>query len=74
MKHSITVFGPQGSGKTRNAEALKKHFGMTCVWDEGTAAPKSKPCEFETLILQVNPPDDLSRAVHIDFALSLIAS
>lgn len=73
MKRSVVVFGPQGTGKTLNAEALKDHFGLGYIWDEGTAAPKSKPCEFETLILQIQPPDDLSNAIHINLALSLIA-
>lgn len=74
MKKSLTIFGPSGSGKTRNAEALRKHFGLGYIWDEGKAAPGSKPCNFETLILQVEQPDDLSNAIHIETALRLIGA
>lgn len=36
MAKSIIVHGPQGCGKTRNAEALRKHYGMTHVLDGWT--------------------------------------
>ena len=28
MKPSIVIHGPQGCGKTRNAEALRVHYGL----------------------------------------------
>ena len=28
MNQSVIVYGPQGCGKTTNAEALRKHFGL----------------------------------------------
>lgn len=31
---SVVVFGPQGCGKTRNAEALAAHFGLRFVVDD----------------------------------------
>ena len=34
MKH-INVYGPAASGKTRNAEALKRKYGCVQVVDEG---------------------------------------
>ncbi|HSV44205.1 MAG TPA: hypothetical protein VLJ58_00320 [Ramlibacter sp.] len=32
---SVVVYGPQGCGKTRHAEALAKYFGLAhwCDWD-----------------------------------------
>ena len=74
MKKSITVFGPRGSSKTHNGEALRKHFGLGYIWDEGKAAPGSRPCEFETLILQEAQPSDLEGAMHIEIALRLIGA
>lgn len=35
MNHSIIVYGPQSCGKTTNAEALKKNFGLDKIVDEG---------------------------------------
>lgn len=32
---SIVIYGPQGSGKTRHAEQLRKFFSMTKVIDLG---------------------------------------
>lgn len=32
---SFIVYGPQGSGKTLHAEALRKALGLATVWDEG---------------------------------------
>lgn len=34
---SIIVHGPQGCGKTLNAEALRVHYGMTTVLDGWTS-------------------------------------
>ena len=34
MRKLVTVFGPPGSGKTRNAEKLRQHFGLKYVVDE----------------------------------------
>ena len=31
---TIVVFGPQGCGKTRNAEALAAHFGLRFIVDD----------------------------------------
>lgn len=31
MKQSLIIHGPQGCGKTRNAKALAKHFGLSNV-------------------------------------------
>ncbi len=34
MNNSIYIYGPQGCGKTRNAEHLCKHYGLTVIIDE----------------------------------------
>ena len=31
MKPSIVIHGPQGCGKTRNAEALRLHYGLNRI-------------------------------------------
>ena len=31
MKASIVIHGPQGCGKTRNAEALRLHYGLNRI-------------------------------------------
>jgi len=34
MNRSVVVYGPQRCGKTRNAEALRRHFGLNRVVDD----------------------------------------
>lgn len=34
MNKSIIVYGPQGCGKTRYAERMRKHFGLSSVVDD----------------------------------------
>lgn len=48
QKAAIIVHGPQGCGKTRSAEALKAHFGVSRVVDGW--AP-GDPVEADTLYL-----------------------
>ena len=31
---TVIVYGPQACGKTRNSEALKRHFGCNCIVDD----------------------------------------
>lgn len=40
MKH-VNVHGPQGCGKTRNAEKLRKKYGCHFVVDEGYVSPQA---------------------------------
>lgn len=35
MNQSVIVYGPQGCGKTTNAHALAKHFGLHKIVDDG---------------------------------------
>ena len=71
-KPSLTIFGPAGSGKTKNAEKLAKRFGFARIWDEGKEPANSTPPAFGALVLQIEPPEDLQHAMHIKTALSLI--
>jgi hypothetical protein len=34
MNKSVIVYGPQGCGKTRNAERIRKHFGLERIVDD----------------------------------------
>ena len=52
---NVIIYGPQGCGKTRNAEALAAHFGCTSIvdnWDgesevpDGALALTSEPAPF----------------------------
>lgn len=52
MKRSVIVYGPKASGKTRHAEALRKHFGMQRIvdnWDGSRPYPS-----FNALVLTNN--------------------
>lgn len=60
MKPSIVVHGPQGCGKTRNAERIKQYFGLDRIVDEGhlpytlAKGPKLEPDG--VLYLTCEPP------------------
>lgn len=44
---AVIIRGPQGCGKTRNAEALAKHFGKTLIiddWKDGEPLPDNALC------------------------------
>lgn len=52
-KPSIIIVGPAGCGKTRNAEALRRHYGLREVLDTGASLERSHyrvPAE-DTLVL-----------------------
>jgi hypothetical protein len=53
MAKAIVIHGPQGCGKTRHAEALRKHYGMARVVDDGLEGPLrwNKPFPDGILIL-----------------------
>lgn len=34
MSNTVVIHGPQGCGKTRNAQALAAHFGCTRIIDD----------------------------------------
>jgi len=48
-KQNVVVHGPMACGKTRNAQALKRHFGLQHVVDD--YYPMFKAPKSDTLIL-----------------------
>lgn len=65
---SIVVYGPQGCGKTRAAQALAKHFGLDTIVDDADSVPS--PHQFKStpghLYLTHQPPvwaDEFDRRV-----------
>ncbi|KKI15154.1 hypothetical protein XA67_04890 [Comamonas thiooxydans] len=68
-KKSVIVYGPQGSGKTRHAEALRQHFLLDTVFDgEEVHGVQELPAS-GALILMTHAPERTRRALHIDEAL-----
>lgn len=43
MSNTIVIHGPQGCGKTRNAQALAKHFGCSRIVDDWNGRSKVEP-------------------------------
>lgn len=71
----VIIYGPQGSGKTKHAEALKQHFGCTRIveWDE---RPQGQALRDGDLALtNLEPPFAVpgAKAYHIVSALLVIA-
>ncbi len=60
IKKSVVVFGPQGCGKTRNAEALRVHYGLAHVPDNWNSRDRL-PLQ-DTLVLTHESP----AALHLD--------
>ncbi len=68
-KKSVIVYGPQGSGKTRHAEALRKHFALDTVFDGEEVHGVQELPATGALILMTNAPEGTRRALHINEAL-----
>ncbi len=60
---SVIVYGPQGCGKTRNAEALRIHFGLAtvCEADDWKAQPP---------LTDAPPPDEVRRKLSFEEAMA----
>lgn len=54
-KRSVIVFGPKGSGKTRYAEALRKHFGMESIIDDWNGSSAFPTCDALVLTSNSHP-------------------
>ena len=67
----IVIYGPQGSGKTANATALKKHYRCDIVVDGWDG---KEECRGAVLALTNKPPPYRvnARAIHINDALKAI--
>ncbi len=69
MNRTTVIYGPPGSGKTRNAKRLATHYGCTKIidgWEEGD------PMVRDALHLTIPRPIPLSmscRVIPIDQAL-----
>lgn len=75
---SVIVYGPQGSGKTKNAAALAAHFGLTKIidgdWTPGDRIPKTGALILtNTDLSALREQGEIRRAYPIDEALQLIA-
>lgn len=57
MSKSVVVHGPQACGKTRNAEALRKHYGLTSILDDWN--PHERLPLRDTLVLTNANPESL---------------
>lgn len=55
MIRSMIIYGPAGCGKTRNADRLMEHFGLTRIHDEGVR-PIRDIDAYGTLYLMQTPP------------------
>ena len=71
----VIVYGPPASGKTRNAEALRKYFGLTNIFEEwcpGTAVYKDTLylTTFDVPSLYITLP--ACTIMHISEALALL--
>ena len=75
MKPSVCVFGPAASGKTSNADAFAKAFGVGKVLDDIATGHVVRIPQTGALILSQEPlPEEMGiRNVHIEQALSAIS-
>lgn len=48
---SLIIYGPQGCGKTRNAQRLAAHFGLTHILDDDEEWNEQRPLPADTLVL-----------------------
>ncbi|MEG2047016.1 MAG: ATP-binding protein [Comamonas sp.] len=68
-KQSVVVYGPQGSGKTLHAEALRKHFHLDTVVEADAPHQVRKMPKTGALVLTIWAPEETRRTLHIDEAL-----
>lgn len=54
---TVIVYGPPASGKTSNAEALRKMYGCQSINDEGKILDVNFRIKEGCLNLVLNPPD-----------------
>lgn len=64
----IIVWGPPGCGKTRNAERLRRHFGLARVVDEWSRGDGTR-LEPGDLVLTCEMMADDPRAIRFDDAM-----
>ncbi|MEN5207996.1 hypothetical protein ABE493_07720 [Stenotrophomonas terrae] len=62
MNQSIIVYGPHACGKTRNAVALARHFGLSKILDDQDADRIPSGISVDTLVLTNS---DLNGTAHL---------
>lgn len=67
---SVLVFGPQGSGKTTHAEALRKHFDLAAVLEDWVPGDPWPMTDHLVLSHMVPPDCRRRRAIPIEKALA----
>lgn len=74
MNKTVFVWGPQGCGKTRHADALARYFKVDRVIDDFNWIADSAPL-FNCLVLTHEPPPpelaDYRRVLSFDQAMTL---
>lgn len=71
-KPSVIVYGPQGCGKTRHADALRKHFELDKIYDQDCAPVTSfhdLPKSGHLILTHERPPATCRRAMSFDAAM-----
>lgn len=67
-KPSIVVYGPMGCGKTRNAERLKKAFGLSIIVDDWQFGFSKNWSREGALLLTNQQPPEYFRYLIVSFA------
>ena len=68
-KKSVVVYGPQGTGKTLHAEALRKHFQLDTVVEADAPHQVRQMPTTGALVVTIDAPEGTRHALHIDEAL-----
>lgn len=64
MNPSVVIYGPQGCGKSVNAQRLRRHFGLTRVVDDVDSAEGMRiPDSTLVLVHATTPP--ISAGTHL---------
>jgi len=67
-RQGVVITGPQGSGKTRHAEALRAHFGLAHILDD-ESWHAGDPVPDDTLVLTNEAADE---GIAIEAALAAL--
>lgn len=72
---SVYVYGPQGCGKTHNAEALRKHFHLQTICDLGEQPYGVRKLPLtDALILGQEPLPEARRQMSFEQAMHRLAT
>lgn len=65
MNQSVIIYGPQGCGKTVNAQRLMRHFGLREVVDESPELTRSVAPRGVLVLTCYSPPPSLSLGLRV---------